>query len=600
MERQGNTVKLVAVCALLAGLCSTVSARIIYVDDDAAGANDGSSWSDAFVWLQEALVVAEPGDEVRVAQGLYMPDLGGPPVQVPRGRWRGGSTGPTEPQDPLGSPYAVFDLKSGVAVVGGFAGLTGDVPDDRDVQQYPTVLTGDLKGNDSDVWDPWHPVRRALQSDNSLHIVNGSDTDSTAVLDGFIMTGAVDFALYMRKGSPTIRDCTFRRNRGRSGGALGCLGGHPVVSACTFEQNASWGYGAAIHASHYAGVGALNLTDCRFVDNVAMDGGGAIYVRQSHLAATNCVFERNAATFGGGIAQDWGSLDLVGCRFEGNLAAEGGAFWVVDSHSVAVTDCEFVTNRAVDRGGAIYKVTGHTVLDSSVTFDGCTFTGNAATHGGALYATAHLRREVFSIANGLFTGNRAHESGGAIYGDYLPFTAVNCTFAGNQAARGAGIDWRYDLWMSGDPTAVVISNCILWDGPESVIREFEGAKDQTFDAADAIAITYSDVQGGWPGEGNIDADPLFATPGWWADPTDLSTPVEPDFTDAVWVEGDYHVRSEAGRWAPALEVWVEDEVTSPCIDAGDPETPVSGEPEPNGSRINMGVYGGTAEASKSP
>jgi L-ascorbate metabolism protein UlaG (beta-lactamase superfamily) len=65
------------------------------------------------------------------------------------------------------------------------------------------------------------------------------------------------------------------------------------------------------------------------------------------------------------------------------------------------------------------------------------------------------------------------------------------------------------------------------------------------------------------------------------------------------VDGDYHLKSQAGRWDPASQSWVKDDVTSPCIDAGDPNSPVGQEPEPNGGRINMGAYGGTKEASKS-
>jgi hypothetical protein len=66
------------------------------------------------------------------------------------------------------------------------------------------------------------------------------------------------------------------------------------------------------------------------------------------------------------------------------------------------------------------------------------------------------------------------------------------------------------------------------------------------------------------------------------------------------VFGDYHLKSQAGRWDPAGQSWVPDEVTSPCIDAGDPNSPAGAEPEPNGGRVNMGAYGGTGEASKSP
>jgi hypothetical protein len=70
-------------------------------------------------------------------------------------------------------------------------------------------------------------------------------------------------------------------------------------------------------------------------------------------------------------------------------------------------------------------------------------------------------------------------------------------------------------------------------------------------------------------------------------------------SDDSWIDGDYHLKSEAGRWDPISRNWVPDEVTSPCIDVGDPDSPIGAEPFPNGGRINMGAYGGTAEASKS-
>jgi len=63
--------------------------------------------------------------------------------------------------------------------------------------------------------------------------------------------------------------------------------------------------------------------------------------------------------------------------------------------------------------------------------------------------------------------------------------------------------------------------------------------------------------------------------------------------------GDYHVRSQAGRWDPVGAGWDQDNATSPCIDAGDPNSPIGYEPFPNGGVVNIGAYGGTAEASKS-
>jgi len=96
------------------------------------------------------------------------------------------------------------------------------------------------------------------------------------------------------------------------------------------------------------------------------------------------------------------------------------------------------------------------------------------------------------------------------------------------------------------------------------------------------------------GEGNIDVDPDFVQEGYWTQPSPRSPTVR------TWIEGDYHLKSETGRWDPVSESWIVDNVTSLCIDAGDLNSPIGDEPDPNGGRINMGVYGGTAEASKSP
>jgi len=59
------------------------------------------------------------------------------------------------------------------------------------------------------------------------------------------------------------------------------------------------------------------------------------------------------------------------------------------------------------------------------------------------------------------------------------------------------------------------------------------------------------------------------------------------------------LKSQAGRWDANEGRWTKDDVTSPCIDAGDPKSPIGYEPFPNGGRVNMGAYGGTTEASKS-
>jgi len=112
-------------------------------------------------------------------------------------------------------------------------------------------------------------------------------------------------------------------------------------------------------------------------------------------------------------------------------------------------------------------------------------------------------------------------------------------------------------------------------------------------------VNYSNIQGGWPGEGNIDSDPLFAMLGYWANVDDPNVIVEPNDPNAVWIEGDYHLKSQAGRWDTNSQSWVHDDVMSPCIDAGNPNSDLGDELWPHGKKINMGAYGGTSEASMS-
>jgi hypothetical protein len=190
-----------------------------------------------------------------------------------------------------------------------------------------------------------------------------------------------------------------------------------------------------------------------------------------------------------------------------------------------------------------------------------------------------------SIMNCLIVGNRATapEAGGGIYCQDSNALFANCTIAGNYCGtKGAG------LWFKD--SLAVVANSIIWgNDPVEVLAQ----------GPIQPVITYTDVAGGWTGLGNMNADPLFVMPGYWANPNDLTKAVAASDPTAVGVPGDYHLMSKASRWDPAAGAWVHDTLTSPCIDAGDLTWPVGLEPAPNGNRINMGAYGGTPQASLS-
>jgi predicted outer membrane repeat protein len=565
MSRIGNFSRALFVWAVIVALCVVASGRIIYVDDDATGADDGSSWPDAFHYLQHALQSAEAGDEVRVAQGTYQPDQG-LPLQPPR---------PPSALVAQTNSCTPFQLKDGVALRGGFAGVGTDDPDARDVQRHPTVLSGDLNGNDEDDWGPWHPGSGFLRLDNSRNVVITSGTSST-LLDGLVIASAAESGVYGANASLHLTNCTFRQNSGHDGGAVLCTGGALTLSYCTFVGNAAQVEGGAISARG----ASLTAMQCTFLENSALIGGGAVRGTESVLSLIDCTFQHNAAPEGGALMVYEGTLELAGSTFESNMAELGGAIEVSSREPASVTGCSFTRNWAVGPGGAINSGT------TPLTLDNCRFSGNIANTGGALYNSyGHV-----VLTASVFAGNRAEGFGGAISSRCALLDITNCTFVDNLASRGATLVLSPGNMPLGERRPTTISNCILWDkGPSSL---------DTTDCT--VSITYSNIKGGWPGAGNIDTDPFFAKVGYWSDPADPNVVVEPDFANAVRVDGDYHLKSRAGRWDPASQIWTQDAVTSPCIDAGDPDSPTGEEPLPHGTVINMGAYGGTAEASKSP
>ena len=170
----------------------------------------------------------------------------------------------------------------------------------------------------------------------------------------------------------------------------------------------------------------------------------------------------------------------------------------------------------------------------------------------------------------------AGSAGGGVYcTDRGAILFTNCILIGNESSgEGSQLASGGCLTITSCPDVEIV-NCCIEDDPNAIFV------------------------GNWSDPRKVPNDcirdnPVFAQPGYW-DPNDRSDYPYDDF----WVDGDYHLQSQAGRWDPNSASWVTDDVTSPCIDAGDPNSPIGHEPFPNGGIINMGAYGGTVEASKS-
>jgi hypothetical protein len=216
----------------------------------------------------------------------------------------------------------------------------------------------------------------------------------------------------------------------------------------------------------------------------------------------------------------------------------------------------------------------------------CVLTGFVITGGFGQYAGAiDCNGSSPTISNCLIVGNRALDpNSAAIYCVDSNAFFMNCTISGNNSGlTGSGLYF--------EDCNAVLTNSIIWDNTPYEIVVGSGQDPN---------ITFCDIAGGWFDDmNNIDIEPCFALPGYWVDPNDPNLLLDPNDPNAVWIDGDYHLMSEHGRWDHNLGLWILDDVTSPCIDAGNPDSDWTVEPLPNGERINIGAYGGTAEASMS-
>jgi hypothetical protein len=390
--------------------------------------------------IQEALTVAWLNDEIWVAQGTYKPDANS---LYPTG---------TNNRD------ATFQLKNGVTLYGGFP-AGGGTWESRDPSVYVTILSGDIgiTGN---------------KNDNSYHVVTGSGTDSTAILDGFTITA----------GNANGSDSSWYKRIG--GGMYNYYDGSPTVTNCNFSENSANLYGGGMF--NYENSNPV-VTNCAFNGNSSNYGGG-MYNCYSSPTITNCTFNGNSAieSYGGGMENLGSNPVVTNCTFSGNSARFGGGIYNYGYSSPTVTNCIFSSNSA-DRGGGMYND------DSDPTVTNCTFSGNSAKYdGGGMNNHYHSRP---TVTNCTFSGNSA-VGGGGMHTDSDNPTLTNCTFTGNSASSSGG-------GMENNNSSPALANCILWGNTAPTGSQLHN------DGTSSPSVTFSDVQGGWTGTGNINADPCF-------------------------------------------------------------------------------------------
>jgi len=295
-----------------------------FVNAAASGNADGSSWVNAFPFLQDALAAAEPGDEIWVALGIYRPDQG---------------AGRTE-----GDRLASFELASGVALYGGFAGGETD-RSQRDPGANPTILTGEIG-------DPQET------DDNSEHIVVAKNMNDSAVFDGFTVTASHTHSgdgggLKISKSSLAVENCSFIGNSASDGGAV-FIESYSYAQTSSHFSNCSFSGNSAQHDGGAVAVSGKNssvdFVNCTFVKNSARNGGAIHIGFLFHLQLVNCCLSGNSAEIDGGAITGSNSLLVVtNCTISGNSASRGGgifAYFISSSSNLTLENCIVWNNMA--------------------------------------------------------------------------------------------------------------------------------------------------------------------------------------------------------------------------------------------------------------
>ena len=350
------------------------------------------------------------------------------------------------------------------------------------------------------------PNTPATLTDNAYHVVTADSVDATSILDGFTITGGV--------ASDT------------SGTFFGRTGGGIVsnIADATFRN--------------------LIITG-----NSAQANGGGMYTYYGSPTLTNVVLNGNTSSQGGGMFINGRTPSLTNVTFRSNTASYGGGLVVFESNAM-LTNAVFKLNEAYTGGGGLY-ITNF----ANPTLTNAVFDNNQGDYqGGGLHADTMSKPTLY---NAVFIGNIS-QNGGGMSSQGSQVNLVNATFNGNAASQGGAVYTDNNGSSSSDvPT---LTSSLLWGNDASTGPEI-------YNNRGSASVSYSIVQGGYTGMGNLNADPKFISP---VDPNTNNT------TNANM------------RLQP----------TSPAINVGDPNAAIpplpATDPDGNGriagGRVDMGAY----------
>jgi predicted outer membrane repeat protein len=375
-----------------------VMANIIYVDKDASGQNNGTSWTDAYNELSDAIANSFDDDHIWIAEGNYFPQQDST-----------GNSSPASERD------KTFYIDKNLKIYGGFNGTEISL-EERNLNDYRVVLNGDIDQNDDFILNEYpeqeNPIVPDSLGDNSHHVVIVENVDSLWI-DGIRISSGLSPQSLNEGGGGMFVKQNDNINVGRV-----------LLDRVNFESNYSQGGGGAICVNTDKSNMELVLTHCEFSGNTSTDGG-AIFINSNNgsfvqVQIDTSQLSSNTAEFSGGaisLLTDSTSYNNLSVNFtdfnSNNAIINGGAIHIasIDGQNNVNISKSTLSNNTAEYGGVI-TLSADVEASNNLVISDCDFSGNIAIeNGGVFYENSYLGLDIIQVSGSTFTDNNAKNGG---------------------------------------------------------------------------------------------------------------------------------------------------------------------------------------------
>ncbi len=449
------------------------------------------------------------------------------------------------------------------------------------------------------IWPSINGIELVAAGDTSNTFIDGNSLDRvlTIVSEGEIdaSTNIQGFTIQNGVADGDMPDCF--------GGGMLCIGSSPTIMECSFKSNSARSGGGLFFMESFS-----HISDCDFSWNSAEEDGAGLFVNESGVLLSDCMINNNTASVsleggGGGAFSLNSDIEFQGCIIQDNVSIPyyGGGMYCIES-TIQMIDCDISNNIAGIDGGGI-------VCDENIDLSlfACTIHGNEAHYGGGMYIESS---DFTTIVDTHIFENSAYEGGGILCVSSSLIEVINCHISANQVVGEGGGVYSENSGLDASRSVIigntaydgggfalnncdaVISNCTIFENAANVNGDGGGIylRGQSNPVITNCAITDNSGEGLYVTDGspNVSFNDCFNNSGGnyggAGVDTDLGVPTGENANGDPCDNFD-NIALDPMYFDPDNDDFhLQD--SSPCIDAGDPASPL----DPDNTVADIGAF----------